>query len=56
MFPTKPLSESKYEEVLRDFKRGMREKKLTFYDVYHILDQNDDGFITISEFVEGIDK
>ena len=34
----------------------MLEKKINYYDMFKMLDQNEDGFITIDEFCSGIDK
>ena len=56
LFPTTPLNDEKIDFVLSDFRKALNEKKLTFYDAYKYLDNNNDGFVTINEFCEGIDK
>ena len=42
--------------VLSDIRRAIREKKMNFYDAFKLLDSNQDGFVTIDEFLEGLDK
>ena len=34
----------------------MEERKMNSYDLFKILDKNEDGFITIEEFCSEIDK
>jgi hypothetical protein len=56
LFPKIPLTEAKFDEVVRDLKKVIFERKLSYFEVFQNLDKNEDGFLTINEFAEGIDK
>jgi len=56
LFPKIPLTEAKFDEVIRDLKRVIMDRKVSFFEVFQSLDKNEDGFLTINEFVDGIEK
>ena len=56
LFPKIPLTEAKFDEVVRDLKKVLLDRKVSYFEMFQSLDQNEDGFLTINEFVDGIDK
>lgn len=56
LFPKVPLTEEKFDEVVAVFKKAINDRKLTFFEAFQTLDKNEDGFLTIDEFLEGMDK
>ena len=56
LFPKEPLDESKADIVIRDLRQALFFKKISFFDFFKILDFNKDGFITIEEFCQGMEK
>jgi Ca2+-binding EF-hand superfamily protein len=56
LYPTKSLSNEKADMVLRDMRQALYLKKYSFLEFFRILDINQDGFITIGEFCQAIDK
>ncbi len=56
LFPKIPLSEGKFDEIISNLKKVIIERKITYFEVFQRLDSNEDGFLTINEFIEGIDR
>lgn len=56
LFPKLPVTEEKFDEVIGAFKRVVLSRKLTFFEAFQMMDTNEDGFLTINEFLEGMDK
>ena len=56
LYPLKPLSEGKVDTVLRDLRIKMGIKKMNAQELFHTLDSDADGFLTINEFSENIRK
>lgn len=56
LFPKDPLDEAKADIVIRDLRQALFFKKISFFEFFKILDMNKDGFITIEEFCQGMDK
>jgi len=56
LFPREPLDEAKADIVIRDLRQALFFKNFSFFDFFKILDNNKDGFITIEEFCQGMDK
>lgn len=56
LYPKEPLDEGKADIVIRDLRQALFFKKISFFDFFKILDANKDGFITIEEFCNGMDK
>lgn len=56
LFPKVPLTEEKFDEVISGLKKVIIDRKMSFYEVFQKLDDNEDGFLTINEFLEGLDR
>ena len=50
LFPANPLPESKINNVLRDLRRSLEMKNISFPVFFSMIDNDKDGFITIYEF------
>ncbi|EAS02007.2 EF hand protein (macronuclear) [Tetrahymena thermophila SB210] len=55
-FPTNPLSEEMINLILRDLRKNIRDKKITFKQLFDLLDTDKNGMISCSEFMDGLDK
>lgn len=42
--------------VIRDLRNSLQMKKISFYDCFKLLDEDEDGVITINEFIKNLDK
>jgi Ca2+-binding EF-hand superfamily protein len=56
LFPTDRLDESKIDKVLRDLRRNLEIKNIGFAQFFQMIDNDKDGFITIQEFSESIER
>ena len=56
LFPKVPLSEERTDVVLRDLRKALENKGVSYYDFVRMLDLNETGFITINDFFAGLDK
>ncbi|EAR88078.2 EF-hand protein (macronuclear) [Tetrahymena thermophila SB210] len=56
VFPTKEIQTDQLERIIRDLKNHLVERKISLYDSFKFLDSNNDGFITISELNENLQK
>ena len=56
MYPREGLSSEQAEAVVRDFRQGLQQRNISFVDCFKLLDENEDGFITISEFMKNLDQ
>ncbi|KAL4493987.1 hypothetical protein ABPG72_022004 [Tetrahymena utriculariae] len=56
VFPTKEIQTDQLERIISDLKNHLVERKISLYDSFKFLDSNNDGFITISELNENLQK
>lgn len=56
LFPTEPLNEKDMENVLRELRGILDLRRMTNHELFGVLDSNEDGFITIDEFGEELEK
>lgn len=56
LFPFQKLSEKKINQVLKDLRYKLELKLMNYEALFKFLDADSDGFITIKEFSEQIDK
>jgi len=56
LFPTKPLNEKDMENLLRELRFVMDSRRMKNYELFAMLDTNEDGFVTIDEFCTGLEK
>lgn len=54
--PITPLTEDKFDRILKDLRLKLQLKGMSYEDFFNILDANHNGFITISDFSENVDK
>ncbi|KAL4491412.1 hypothetical protein ABPG72_008068 [Tetrahymena utriculariae] len=55
-FPTNPLAEEMINLILRDLRKNIRDKKISFKQLFDLLDTDKNGMISCSEFMDGLDK
>ncbi|KAL4471529.1 hypothetical protein ABPG74_008422 [Tetrahymena malaccensis] len=56
LYPTDNLPLEKLEVILRDLKQNASLRRLSYYEIFKILDLNNDGFVSFNEFEEKIDS
>ncbi|EAR94641.2 EF-hand protein (macronuclear) [Tetrahymena thermophila SB210] len=56
LYPTDNLPLEKLEVILRDLKQNAGLRRLSYYEIFKILDVNNDGFVSFNEFEEKIDS
>ncbi|KAL4511758.1 hypothetical protein ABPG72_012603 [Tetrahymena utriculariae] len=56
LYPTDNLPLEKLEVILRDLKQNSSLRRLSYYEIFKILDVNNDGFVSFNEFEEKIDS
>ena len=56
LYPTKALSEEDVNNLLRELRREMMMKRVSNYELFQRMDTNHDGFISIDEFCNELDK
>jgi len=56
LFPMQMGSNEKIDNIIRELKKRLELKSMTYQDLFYSLDGDKDGFITIQEFSEGIEK
>ncbi len=45
-----PLNDDETEDLVKDIRKNLAEKKISNYDAFNLLDKNKDGFITYDEY------
>lgn len=54
LFPRKTVDEKKIDKLLQELKRRLSQKRIRLEELFDILDRNNDGFIDINEFQDGL--
>lgn len=55
-FPTEPLTEEQVHSVLSTLRLSLDRKRISNYDLFRKLDENEDGFLNIEEFSKNLDQ
>lgn len=50
LFPSQELEEDKIDIIIRDLRQVLQQKKISYYELFQRLDDNQDGFISYEEF------
>ena len=56
LYPSKPLSDENINKIIPSLRRAIKLKNMHYYDVFKLIDNNLDGFLTFDEFNDGIGK
>lgn len=56
LFPIEPLSEDKFDRILKDLRYKLQLKGMNYEELFALLDSNHNGFLTITEFSQNIEK
>jgi Ca2+-binding EF-hand superfamily protein len=54
--PIMPLTEDKFDHILKDLRIRLQHKGLSYEDFFNLLDVDHNGFITITDFSENVNK
>jgi len=56
-FPSQEkLSEERAAEIAKQIRTALIDKKIAYREAFNRFDQNKDGFLSLTEFSQGIDK
>ena len=55
-FPTEPLTEDQVHSVLSGLRITLDRKRISNYELFRKLDENEDGFLSIEDFSKNLDK
>jgi Ca2+-binding EF-hand superfamily protein len=54
--PIAPLTEEKFDRILKDLRLKLQLKGMSYEDFFNLLDAGHNGFITITDFSEQVEK
>lgn len=50
------MKEDKFDAILRDIRTKLSLKGMSYEEMFHLLDSEHKGFITVTDFAENVDK